>query len=152
MATNSKVDKVEVLILFCGILAMAIILYVISNISLFAKQQPAQQPYLNTSHYLVFTPYVQNTSIWLIINGSVYQYWASLDNYALGATPCVLRMSAVENGNVTYTLNKIEANTTLGSAQIVESSIGNSPSQPEYANPEIFYFGGLSVCSYYEMK
>ena len=152
---NSKVDKVEVLILFCGIsamaiISMAIILYVISNISLFAKQQPAQQPYLNTSHYPVFTPYVQNTSIWLTINGSIYQYWASLDNYALGATPCVLRMSAVENGNVTYTLNKTEANATLASAQIIESS-GNSPRQSEYANPVISHFGYFSVCSNYEM-
>ena len=78
-------------------------------------------------------------------------YWESLDNYALGATPCVLRMSAVENGNVTYTLNKTEANATLASAQIIESS-GNSPKQPEYANPTISYFGYFSVCSNYEMK
>ena len=135
-----------------AMLGSGIIMILYFFISNTLPQPSPPQPYLNTSHYLVFTPYVQNTSIWLTINGSVYQYWASLDNYALGATPCVLRMSAVENGNVTYTLNKIEANTTLGSAQIVESSIGNSPSQPEYANPEIFYFGGLSVCSYYEMK
>ena len=134
------------LFLFYVIFAIVIILY--SFISLPKPTPP--QPYLNTSHYPVFTPYVQNTSIWLTINGSIYQYWASLDNYALGATPCVLRMSAVENGNVTYTLNKTEANATLASAQIIESS-GNSPRQSEYANPVISHFGYFSVCSNYEM-
>ena len=139
----------KVLFLFDVIFAIVIILYAfISNQS---TQPSPPQPYLNTSHYPVFTPFVQNTSIWLIINGSVYHYWASLDNYALGTTPCVLLMSAVENGNVTYTLNKTEANATLASTQIIESS-GNSPKQPEYANPTISYFGGLSVCSNYEMK
>ena len=106
-------------------------------------------PYLNTSHYPVFTPYIQNTSIWLSINGSIYQYWASLDNYQAGIDPCVLRMSAVENGNITHTLNNTEANATLASVKITEAS-GNSPKQPEYANPVTSYLNSLSICSNYE--
>ena len=156
MTTNKKNSNerqmsrlLKALILLDVISVIAILLYsVISNQS---PQPLPTKPYLNTSHYPVFTPYTQNTSIWLTINGSVYHYWASLDNYALGATPCVLRMNAVENGNVTHTLNKTEANATLTSAQIIESS-GTSSRQPEYTNPVTSYFGGLSVCSNYEMK
>lgn len=107
-------------------------------------------PYLNTSHYPVFTPFIQNTSIWLSINGSVYQYWASLNNYKIGADPCVLTMSAVENGTITHTLNKTEANATLASAQLTELSLGNfSPNQSEYANPTVSYFHGLLICQNY---
>ena len=143
-----QVILILILVTVTGIGAAMIVYSAISNHS---PQPLPAKPYLNTSHYPVFTPYIQNTSIWLTINGSIYQYWASLDNYALGATPCVLRMNAVENGNVTHTLNKTEANATLTSAQIIESS-GTSSRQPEYTNPVTSYFGGLSVCSNYEMK
>ena len=107
------------------------------------------KPYLNTSHFPVFTPYIQNTSLWLAINGSIYQYWAALNNYAAGQPPCVLTMSAVKNGSITHALNRAEAITTLSYTQFPESS-GNSPNQPEYANPVISYFGGLFICQNYK--
>lgn len=133
-----------ILLLFC------VFYFVLSTyLSVENALSNSAQPYLNTSHYPVFTPYIQNTSIWLSINGSIYQYWASLDNYQAGIDPCVLRMSAVENGNITHTLNNTEANATLASVQITEAS-GNSPKQPEYANPVMSYLNSLSICSNYE--
>lgn len=128
------------------ILMFVVLAALLSPPVLLSPTAPAK-PYLNTSHSPVFTPYLQNTSIWLTINGSVYQYWASLDNFASGSPPCILTMSAVKNGSITHTLNKTEANATLASVQIFEAS-GTSPSQPEYADPVSSYYG-LSVCSNY---
>lgn len=113
------------------------------------------KPYLNTSHSPAFTPYIQNTSLWLTFNGNTYQYWATLDNYASGTAPCVLTMSAVENGSITHALNKTEASATLANVHRVQAS-GSSPKQPEYANPQTDYvflspFGGLRVCQNYNM-
>jgi hypothetical protein len=113
-----------------------------------AHTVPAK-PYLNTSHFPNFTPYTQNTNLWLIINGSTYQYWATLDNYAAGQLPCILTMSAVKNGSITHTLNRTEAITTLSYTQIVESS-GNSPNQT-ISTDAIAYFGGLFICQNYNM-
>ena len=139
-----------------GVLKMSPILLVFVIVSVIAAHfyyLPAHtvpaKPYLNTSHFPDFTPYTQNTNLWLIINGSTYQYWATLDNYAAGQLPCVLTMSAVKNGSITYTLNRTEVITTLSYAQIVESS-GNSPNQTESADATA-YFGGLFICQNYNI-
>ncbi len=105
-------------------------------------------PYLNTSHYPVFMPYVQNTNLWLTINGSVYQYWVALDNYQSGAFPCIMKMQAVRNDNATYALTQAEVNATLGSADILLAS-GNSPKQHEYGTPIILANIHLLLCSNY---
>jgi hypothetical protein len=119
------------------------------NLSPTHTQAIPAQPYLNTSHFPVFTPYTQNTNLWLTIKGSIYQYWATLDNYAAGQTPCVLTMSTVKNGTITYTLNKTEAIATLANVQIVDAS-GNSPNQTDFTDITA-YFGGLSVCQNYNI-
>ena len=143
---DTPLSALKVMLMFCvGLFALAIELHFYHPP---AHTVPAK-PYLNTSHFPDFTPYTQNTNLWLIINGSTYQYWATLDNYAAGQLPCVLTMSAVKNGSITYTLNRTEVITTLSYAQIVESS-GNSPNQTESADATA-YFGGLFICQNYNI-
>ena len=139
-----------------GVLKFSIILFVfvillaiVAHFYYLPAHTVPAKPYLNTSHFPDFTPYTQNTNLWLVINGSTYQYWATLDNYASGQLPCVLTMSAVKNGSITYTLNRTEVITTLSYAQIVESS-GNSPNQTESADATA-YFGGLFICQNYNI-
>ena len=123
-----------------------VIIYLAISIATF--QTTSANPYLNTSHYPVFMPYVQNTNLWLTINGSVYQYWVALNNYQSGVSPCILKMQAVRNGNATYALTQAEVNATLASADILLAS-GNSPKQPEYGNPIILANIHLLLCSNY---
>ncbi len=134
--------------LFYGIILGAISIFIVMSILYQPPSQTSPLPYLNTSNRTLFTPYVQNTSLWITINNTVYHYWASLYNYQSGVNPCILRMYAVKNGQLTYLLTAQQVNATIGNTQIIPAS-DNSPTQPEYANPVYDYIGTLQICKNY---
>lgn len=149
MANSKNLSETKNFVyLFYAIILGAISIFVVMSILYQPQSQTSPLPYLNTSNRTLFTPYVQNTSLWITINNTVYHYWASLYNYQAGVNPCILRMYAVKNGQLTYLLTAQQVNATIGYAETVQAS-DNSPTQPEYANPAFSYMPGLSICNNY---
>ena len=151
MPTNERETYIPVTLLFLVInsgITVILLLLIINAPVRTTSANLSVNPYLNTSHYPVFRPYVQNTNFWLTINGSVYQYWVALDNYQSDVSPCIMKMQAVRNGNATYALTQAEVNATLRSADILLAS-GNSPKQHEYGTPIILANIHLLLCSNY---